>query len=151
MTEPKFDEPLISKETWSLSMMNQLNQTLKEIDGTRHSPGQNPLAEICNWNGLMGKLYEIRKDTAPPEKVKIKAKKEFEQDPQLAKLVDQKPFQALAFIDNLNRVLDEVNPDYKMKLPRLRGLVHQLESLLIETGFKPEKFDRAFTKITVGL
>jgi len=99
----------------------------------------------------MIKLYGTRKDKADPERINIKPKHGAEKDETVAKLIKQKPFEALALIKNLNQVLDGIDPDYRDYLPKLNGLQLELKSLLVEKKFTPEQFDPALTQVTVGL
>ncbi len=151
MTEPTLSEPFIPRETWAIAMMQQLRNTLADIDVNPSARQEKPLAETCDWNGLMIKLRQKGKEITTSTKVQVIARNPDEKDPLVTHLVTNKHFQALVLIDNLEKTLAEINPGYKSALPDLNGLQHRLHTRLIEANFKPTQFDDALLKVTVGL
>ena len=141
----------VTPEAWAMGMLNQLQLILNAIDASGEKSYKTPLARICNWNGLMIKLRQ-KGETLEPTKVKVVGKPGSEPDAGLERLLEQPAFQALALIDNVNLVLDQINPSYTRMLPRLNGLQHQLRTVLEENiGFSHDIYDPALGKVTVGL
>lgn len=132
-----------------VALMYRVQQELESVDKSKPESYHTPLADVCNWNGLLITMNQKKIGDIPPQQLTLGfvsegARQEFDS------LLKHPAFQALAFIDSLNKNLEMIKPGLSGFLPNLTGTQHQLRTV-ISASFNDHDFcDQALSLVRLG-